>query len=367
MGAKMSKIGGLSLAWCVCAALIERGGTGHGAVAKVYARNRTMTQMLSQRSFRAMGVITIAAVYFLILVGGVVRASGAGMGCPDWPKCFGRWVPPTDVSQLPDNYQEIYAHRGYADTEFNAFKTWTEYVNRLIGASIGLLIFATLLLSLSYWSVDRIVVASSFASFVLVGFNGWLGSVVVASNLVPVIVTLHMVAALLVVGALIYAVARSNRLAGAIDTVRSSATIPWLIGLVLLLSLVQLVLGTQVREQVDHIARVLGEGRREHWAGEFGRAFLAHRSFSIVILLANSALAVCVARATSSGSSLRRSVYVLMGIIVAEIVVGALLYYAGMPAVLQPLHLLLSALLFGAQFYILIVYRMAQKAPAAAA
>ena len=311
-----------------------------------------------------MGVITIAAVFFLIFVGGVVRASGAGMGCPDWPKCFGRWIPPTDVSQLPSDYQEVYAHRGYADTEFNAFKTWTEYVNRLIGASIGLLIFVTLVLSFAYWPTDRVVVAASLASFVLVGFNGWLGSVVVATNLVPVIITLHMVAALLVVGTLIYAVARSRRADGVTEVVQASTAIPWLIGVSLALSFVQLVLGTQVREQVDEIAKALGEAQRASWANEFGKAFLAHRSLSILIFVANAALAARIIRSTSPGSALRNSAFALMGIIVAEILAGVLLYYAGMPAALQPLHLLLSALLFGAQFYILIIYRMAQKEPA---
>jgi len=305
-----------------------------------------------------MGYVTIAAVYFLILVGGVVRASGSGMGCPDWPKCFGRWVPPTDVSQLPDNYQEIYAHRGYADTEFNAIKTWIEYINRLVGVIIGFLIFVTLLLSLSYWKTDKPIVIASFLSFVLVGFNGWLGAVVVASNLVPVIITLHMIAALLVVGTLIYAVARTRRGPEHFGAMRAHAGIPWMIGVVLSLSLIQLILGTQIREQVDELSIVLGDANRAQWANEFGRSFYIHRTLSVAVLIANVALVMLIARNTVSKGALLRGAYALVALIAAEIIAGIVLYYGGMPASFQPVHLLLAALLFGTQFYVAIAYRL---------
>ena len=113
-------------------------------------------QMRASR-FRKLAFWTVAAVYFLILVGGFVRASGSGMGCPDWPQCFGSWIPPLNESQLPADYQEIYG-ASYGDTRFNPVKTWIEYVNRLVGVAIGILIIVTFLSSLSLARARRLSV-----------------------------------------------------------------------------------------------------------------------------------------------------------------------------------------------------------------
>jgi cytochrome c oxidase assembly protein subunit 15 len=170
----------------------------------------------SINSYRRLSGITVVAVYFLILVGGIVRSTGSGMGCPDWPKCFGSIVPPTSVDQLPANYQEIYLEKRLAKNDrFVATLSklgFTEYINRLIGVVIGLLILATLIKSLSLWSQDKWIPGTAFLALVLVSFTGWIGSIVVSTNLLAWMITFHMLLALALVAVLLYSHRRASRL-----------------------------------------------------------------------------------------------------------------------------------------------------------
>jgi cytochrome c oxidase assembly protein subunit 15 len=303
--------------------------------------------------FRRIGIITIAAVYFLILIGGIVRASGAGMGCPDWPTCFGRWIPPTEESQLPTNYHEIYAERGYADTHFNPVKTWTEYVNRLIGASIGILIVLTLFYSIPYLKKDRLVFYLSLSVFILIGFQGWLGSVVVASNLQPVMITAHMVTAFLIVCLLIYTVARSQQ--QILQRLPSDA-LPSRVKTVLVvamgMTLLQVAMGTQIRESVDLISVTFEQLARHLWREEFPVIFYVHRSFSSIILLTNLWLVWKLIHHLGYRNLLGRFAIALGGLVISAILTGVTLDRLGFPAFIQPIHLLLANLIFGTQFFL---------------
>lgn len=318
----------------------------------------TKSQDQALLSYRKMAVITLAAVYFLILVGATVRASGAGMGCPDWPTCFGRWVPPTSESQLPANYQEVYAELGYGDTRFNVVKTWTEYLNRLLGVSIGIMIFATAILSWRTREIDPTIMRASVAAFLMVGFQGWLGSKVVASNLQPGMITVHMLVALAIVATLLYGLAQSRRRLMENQPVHSidPRFEKWL-AIVLAMTVLQVAMGTQVREMTDFIREAQGEELRSSWIEAMPWFFYVHRSFSAIVLFSNIWLLRILINSLGWQHTLSRLCMAMIGVIGLSVLSGATLGHLGMPALVQPTHLLSASLLFGLQFLIWLSYR----------
>ncbi len=336
------------------------------------------------KRFRRTSLVTVIAVYVLILIGGIVRSTGSGMGCPDWPKCFGSWVPPTKVDQLPENYQEIYASKrveknerfvkmlhalGFdnkaeeikndksilVEQEFNATKTWIEYLNRLSGAVIGILIILTFLYSLALTKEDPTLVLLSGFNVVLVIFQGWIGSIVVSTNLLHWMITFHMFLALLLVCLLIYVHYRSYRL---VYPVKHKAIkvgpVYWILFVAFVLTNIQIVLGTQVREQVDIVAAQFGNLFRSEWVGHLGEYFMIHRSYSILLVLVHALFIYKIYHVSSSRSNIFRWSQILILFLLLEIVSGAAMGYFGIPPFLQPLHLLLGSLIIGVQFVVLL-------------
>ena len=343
-----------------------------------------MKSASQHRSFKALSLFTLIAVYFLILVGGIVRSTGSGMGCPDWPKCFGKLVPPTDVSQLPEDYKEYYAayrdkknkrFATYLDNlgletkaeqirqddsilvegDFNVYKTWTEYVNRLIGAIIGLLIFATMISSFQFLGKDNKLVVLSVAAFLFVGIQGWTGSVVVSTNLMPWTITIHMLLALFIVMLLISVAFRARKGDYKSTSISGKGFIQTWIVLCLIAISAQIVIGTQVREAIDTVAAELSHQGRDSWVSQTGLVFIIHRSFSLFLLLLHGILIFYLFRNHRKGNGLSKTGRLLFILIVIEIITGVIMAYFGMPPIFQPIHLLLSTLIFGFLYYMFLL------------
>lgn len=319
-----------------------------------------MASLSNQQRFWWCAAGTIATIYALILVGGIVRATGAGMGCPDWPTCFGQWIPPTSESQLPADYQQIYADRGYAETTFNVRKTWTEYLNRLLGVFTGFTILATLIVSLPYRRTQASVFWLSLAGFILVGVQGWLGSRVVASNLHPGMITVHMLLAQVIVGILIAALVRSGRKRYNDIQIEQLPRLFYPVMVVAMVAgLLQLVMGTQVREAVDLIARSSDYSNRHLWIDNLPMIFGIHKYFAIPLVILNGWLIIAVLNHSQS-AILRRLSVALAVFMLGTVAIGMSMDRLHLPMFAQPLHLWLASLIFGAQLALLLILRHAR-------
>ena len=202
---------------------------------------------MSNKFFFRSALTSTILSYLLIFVGGLVRVSGSGLGCPDWPKCFGRWVPPTSIEQIPAHIDS---------TAFNIVLAWIEYGNRTLGVIVGISILLMSVIALIYFRKNNKILFSSLLSLFLVISNGGLGAIVVSSILNPFIVSLHMILALFLVSVLSYTTIESYKI---IDTNKFtnmylSKKISTSLILLWIFIVIEILLGTGIRTNIELIA-----------------------------------------------------------------------------------------------------------------
>ncbi|MGE3275035.1 MAG: heme A synthase [Vicinamibacterales bacterium] len=291
----------------------------------------------SLSGFQRLALWTTAVTYLLILVGSLVRASGSGLGCPDWPHCFGSWVPPFSAADLPP---------GYDPAAFNVAQTWTEYVNRLLGVSVGFLIFATTIAAWRRHRHDRRILWPVVAALLLTGYEGWLGGRVVAHELAPWIVTAHLVVALVIVQLLLYATT------WALFAGRPHARVPARTALaragavLVVVTLVQIGIGTQVRGGVDDALD--HEVARPQALATVGLVDTVHRDGALVVFGVTLVVLLLVWAKHGSERPITRVAAVIVALTAAQIAVGLVLVYFSLPPPAQVAHLTLASLVLGA-------------------
>ena len=224
-----------------------------------------------------------------------MRASGAGLGCPDWPRCFGSWIPPASAADLPPQFDP---------SQFNPTLMWTEYLNRLLGVTVGFLIFAT---AISAWRHHRHqprILWTTIAAFLLVGFRRLARrprrrarARGVDRHRAPDRRDRHRAAAAV-------RDLRSVRdRAGTVATARThrGARLVAMLALIVL-TLVQAGFGTQVR---GHIDAALDAGvARDVALATVGRLDYLHRDLAFVVLIGATALDALAAVAAIAAGSL---------------------------------------------------------------
>ncbi len=334
----------------------------------------------AERRFIRTNRITIIVLFLVIAAGGIVRSTGSGMGCPDWPKCFNRIVPPTDVAQLPAGYEQQYIDGrakknqrfakivdffGYPEMadkirhdesilkheSFNAAKTWTEYVNRLVGVAAGFCLLFAAIFSFTYLKTKPSIVGWSVLNVFVVVLQAWLGSIVVSTNLMPWIITVHMLLALLIVGISIYTFYLATTFRNkAILSGQAFGALKGIALLTLAITVVQVVFGTEVREAVDHLN---DQGlARADWVAQLGQPYFVHRVLAYTSLGLTILLFFLVKNKFSSLTLQSKYAWIVLILVGVQMISGIVLARFDVPAFAQTTHLVVASLFFGAQYYL---------------
>ena len=337
---------------------------------------------MQNQSYIKLAWWTMGAIFLVILAGSLVRMTGSGMGCPDWPKCFGYYIPPTDVDQVlwkpgkdyfegqmivhndvlyesnadmtsattfsPSNWTE-YTKHSYA--KFNAQHTWIEYVNRLAGALSGFFVLGLFVMTFLGRRKGRfkgVDVLFGLALLFLLGFQAWLGKTVVDSNLAPLKITFHMFGALAIVALLLYMIRRAQPDHGTVLP-SSVKTFGWI---AFAMILIQIYLGTSVRQEVDAVVAQYDHQQRDLWMDivDQTRIFKIHRSFAWLIL---ATVGWFLWKSKSLGAWTTGHMWIA-GTLIAEVLAGVILAKLDIPALGQPTHLILACLLFSFLLWVLL-------------
>lgn len=128
--------------------------------------------------YQALALTTVVATLILIAVGSTVRTTGSGLGCPDWPLCHGRLLPPLERTAI------------------------IEYSHRTTAAAVGVLIVATVIVTLRLRRDDRALSALAIGALPLLGLQAYLGKVTVDRELPAEVVTVHLSMALVLLAVL---------------------------------------------------------------------------------------------------------------------------------------------------------------------
>ncbi len=285
-------------------------------------------------SFRRLALVTTITTYFLIFVGGLVRVTGAGLGCPDWPKCFGRWIPPLSHADLP---------AGFDPASFNFTLAWIEYINRLVGMVVGLLILSVAIMALIYFRNHKKIVIPSILAALLVAVQGWYGSVVVASKLQPETISIHLGLALAIVSLLIYVTQSINYL----DVKHNKSGFPLKYGMIFLwiLSLIQIILGTQVRSSIEIILDRFPLLFGQELLSQIGSINYIHSITGILLTAVTILISLKIFSLKSKDLKLLSGISILL--LLLQIIIGSSMEIFALPAVLQVFHLWIASIFIG--------------------
>lgn len=312
---------------------------------------------------RRVVVATACLAFLVVIVGAYVRLMDAGLGCPDWPGCYGELTP---AHAQPEIDKAVEAQGG-EHGPVSLRKAWKEMVHRYLAGALGLAILA---ITVSSWrSRARATHSPALptALLALVMFQAALGMWTVTLLLKPVIVSLHLLGGMATLTLLVWLALRQLDFRAATGNVATFAAVrPWAL-VALAIVVIQIALGAWVSSNYAALACVDFPKCHDTWlpemdfrhgfqlVRELGRtaagdhlAYEAltaihwtHRVGALVTFVYTGALAAVLFRTTG----LARYGVLLGGVLVAQVALGVANVLAGLPLAIAVAHNAVAALL----------------------
>ena len=286
--------------------------------------------------FAKLTLAAAVATFVLIAVGGLVRATDSGLGCPDWPLCFGDWIPPADLH------------------------AWIEHSHRLIAAVfVGPLVGAVGLITVfSRRRRDRALLAASVVAGVLVIVQSLLGAAVVLRGLAAELVTAHLGMALTVLAATIFIAERAAN--GPMPGLHLRPGMTRLVAITAAAIFGQMLLGSWVTGHHAGLAYadfpLMNGSLLPSVVGSEQAAHLAHRVMSLIVAALVAWTWLTVRRETAAQLP-RRLATILAVLVIVQIVLGGLNVISRLSALFVVPHLAVGAALWGLVVWLLLVSR----------
>lgn len=335
---------------------------------------------MGSKSFLFCAKASLISVLVLIFVGAIVRVTGAGMGCPDWPTCWGCLIPPTKIEEVDFEKLDIAKFQRKAErlgrdpstisieslrAEFNPRHVWTEFINRLFSLPVGLFSLLTVVFAFGAKERHNGLYFGALLALIFVLVNAWMGARVVYSGLSPGVLTTHMALAFVLILVQTFLVHRAPSESAMLDfsDARQKKRVLGVVILLFCVVLAEGIMGSQVRELTDAMSKHLSQPRSE-WgeALEHSWLYLTHRSFSwLIVLLAGYAWWLSKRFRISSSHLAERLV---LGIVLTQMVLGVVMSQIHIYGWVQVLHVGLAAILVSSNFYWVLLLAQEKSHPA---
>ncbi len=301
--------------------------------------------------FQRFALISTIGTYVVIFIGGLVRVSGAGLGCPDWPQCFGRWIPPTSIDQLPAHIDP---------SRFNFVLAWIEYLNRVSGMMLGLVILTTALIAITKHRDKRTLLFGSMAAAVLVALLGLQGRMVIISELEPMIVTVHMLLAQVLGSLLIFVTYKAYHYNKPLKVEIPKATGKWVFSL-WLIGVIQVVFGTQIRSKLEMIAEQFPLLSDSEWLKKVGMLNHLHMTIGFVLAILTTIICWRIFINQKEQNLIKISSLLVIVAITVQLVLGIVFISVGMAELVRVFHLWIASIYLGLLFLIFTAIKSVRK------